>query len=139
MKKPLAAALLIAATVTALAMPAGAATTPKPKKHLVAAVPCSGTSHSKAAKLWSLPDGTWAAKNPCKLWLLVGFSDPSGGDSGAFGLNVAPHTYNARWRVGAPQVNVTLRSTPDHCGASWDIGQDGKMRNTSGDPGAPGC
>src|SRR5581483_6924072 len=86
-KKPLAALALAAASVAALAVPAGAAV---PKRPASQTVPCNDGS-GKAAQIWQRP-GELAAKNPCSTWLVLGYGTryASGAPANAYALAARP-------------------------------------------------
>jgi hypothetical protein len=93
-RRPLAALLLSAATVAALAVPAGA-DVPKTAPELT--VPCNdGTGHSAA--LWM--GRHFAAKNPCHAgYLVIEYTYSQGSQSKGEALNVAP---GAHFNKGTP-------------------------------------
>ncbi len=89
MKKPLAALLLVPASV-ALAVPAGAATSPVTWEHRT--LPCA-TGHKSATVTlkWRYGDvqKSWYT-NPCSQWLLLGWLFPDSQSNGG-SYDVAPH------------------------------------------------
>ena len=114
MKKPLAALALAAASVAALAVPAGAAV---PKRPASQTVPCNDGS-GKAAQIWQRP-GELAAKNPCSTWLVLGYGTryASGAPANAYALAAGAH-FNWGKKQHPPVVTSWVLLSSEGCGAT---------------------
>jgi hypothetical protein len=110
LKKPLAAALVVAAVVT-LAVPAGAA--PMPKTTPPIAISCG----SATASVWH-DSHTLAVKNPCSEWLGLGWGTAPDGNQ-AWLLYVAPNS-SFSWKViKGRTVNQVRFVGPKHGPLAW--------------------
>jgi hypothetical protein len=108
-KKPLAALLLAAATVAALAVPAGAAV---PKTATDLTFPCNDGS-GKSAQVWSTR--YFAAKNPCRSsYLVIGYGGSPDSQSSGSMVDVAPGAHFSQGRRSVLTWQVHL-GQPDWC------------------------
>jgi hypothetical protein len=122
-KKPLAALLVSAATVAALAVPAGAAV---PKTAATDLVPCG----KKVARIWNTGSQV-AAKNPCSKWLVLQHTDSSQSDPSTGYISVAPgaqFSTNLAWNDPGERFGAFLDRHP-HCDGST-VRKNGRLVNS---------
>jgi hypothetical protein len=131
-KKPLTAALLTAAAVAILAVPAGAAV---PKTNAQITVPCGDSP--KAARVWYRVKGhirQLAGDNPCDQYLVIFFGNRGNSDSTYWTLNVAPGAHFSHGPTFGNNVVARLEPQP-LCGQAANYlvrpGTHGKFESTS--------
>jgi hypothetical protein len=124
LKKPLTAALLTAAAVSTLAVPAGAAV---PQHRQPTQTLACG---KKTAQLWNTG---WlvAAKNPCRQWLIIRHFTASQSDPGPAYMSVAP---GAHFSVGRLDWNELGESTDMHLAGGPNCDGNLYLRNSHGKP-----
>ena len=122
--RPVAAVLLSAASLVALAVPAGAAV---PKRPADQTFPCNDGS-GKAAQVWQW-SGHLAAKNPCSTeWLFVTYGSQFYNSAFDSAMGLAPGAHfnwdrkqlvkylggepNGYWRMGANECDSTNEGGP---------------------------
>lgn len=133
-RRPLAAVLLSAATLAALAAPAGAAV-PQHRKP-TDTVPCG----KKAAEVWNT-GSLVAAKNPCRQWLIIEHRTWSQSSPNTTDVSVAPGAHfnigNLDW-LGDPEwpdpFSVRLAAGPSDCGLRYARNSHGKYTDVGGCP-----
>lgn len=129
MKKPLAVLLISAATVAALAVPAGAAVPHSPAD---LTFPCNDGS-GKSAQVWNTR--TFAAKNPCRsAYLTFWFSHDAEGQSSGSAMNVAPGAHFNTGRPSGGVYNIALGYFQCGYDGTWLVapGGHGKWQPTLG-------
>ncbi|MEA2685286.1 MAG: hypothetical protein QOE93_481, partial [Actinomycetota bacterium] len=118
-KKPLAALLLAAASVAAMAVPAGAAV---PKGLADLTFPCNDGS-GKSAQVWT---SILAAKNPCRsAYLTFWFGHAPEGESSGQAVNVAPGAHFNKGRPLGGVYNIALGNFQCGYDGTWLVAPAG--------------
>jgi hypothetical protein len=119
-KKPVAAALVIAASIPTLALPAGAAV---PKKKAQLTISCAdGTGHS--ARVWYVKRRSMltrlAAYNPCARTLVLIWNRNGGSETSGSILGVAPGAhFNRHTSFYGDNLGARLDEPWSICGGEW--------------------